>query len=999
MKDSSELQQDITNLSEEALKDLLDQVIDHKRPESEKCPLVRRLNEETMKEEAFLEVSLPTISRALSAGTASSSVSAPTSHHRRKVRGRGTHTQSFNGRPTLSTENQVHSSQSMQDLVAANSNEVSSMAAKGPALSRPGNQRRAATRANSFSHQQERSELTNDRSTSAAAGNCNNSSSLLTPLSQGGQQRKLKSKTANNISVCSSVNKEDPSMFDGNRNSNSDRNNNKSVCDDVDESTSSYESAECSSSLHKAAFRSLAATGQVQNGHRSADDGQDVMQVEMQDLPKKASYQRYSANGSLEANSPTEMTCLLPKNSDHGTGNQVDHGVAFDSYLSKRPSGLDLFDKPNRDKSSSSHLVEYNSDKHEMRQQNEINDSSAMGPRLQAGNQLPSAPSRPELKKKRTKAEEKTLAEQIEGHIGHKDVEYLVNYVTGEGGKDGSKSKEGGVQRAKKTQSAPISQSKLSSRDSRKRNANENEDNSTIPVNSQERSKSVDNEPKMKRVQTISESASASQISKLPSEGLLSSPDEEARDTFGELIVSPPGSPRQAPSESFVSYNSRCDDLTDDEKGYLSDQDSGFQVARTKRHRHLRNRQDYADLQVRRSLPLNKKGLQSYHHHPSSASSPLSTTPSAVSVSSSAAPSISGVTSTSRGYESEREYYTEESRKRQESSRRKVATSMPHSGENSADNSDVDSSLSLPTVRHLSQNQAHGDVAPPLPSPPPSVPPKVSYAAVAKSTSSISGPKDTVVGHLNTKHSGDFIVDSFVGTADEGEEDFPQLISVQLPANEIVEADKVVDVKEEADDSEPEVCSNLDNPLMVESTSHERAASPRSHLKKVNSVPETKAPAADKKQLATSFSLDLDKMPNSSTSLPPVVIFDDEPSLKEATNVSSSFTFGFFDDSPNESTTERNSRSPSASIPEPIKAMDCRVLEKAYCVEPKAEVARPLAGRISAQESGAKIVFKPCPNYDVDLGTFNYLEILNFIYKAWDSALRNNESARMQSIF
>lgn len=135
--------------------------------------------------------------------------------------------------------------------------------------------------------------------------------------------------------------------------------------------------------------------------------------------------------------------------------------------------------------------------------------------------------------------------------------------------------------------------------------------------------------------------------------------------------------------------------FSDDEKGYCSDQETGFQVMRSKNRRFNRHNR----------LPMTK-GHMVVNKVPVSTTS-LSKTPSITSATS--------VSLNSRGYDSERECnYSEESVKKKPV-RRKSISSVPHSQQNSAENSDVDSSLSLPVASLTGAG-------------------RISYAQIAKST-------------------------------------------------------------------------------------------------------------------------------------------------------------------------------------------------------------------------------------------------------------------------
>lgn len=155
----------------------------------------------------------------------------------------------------------------------------------------------------------------------------------------------------------------------------------------------------------------------------------------------------------------------------------------------------------------------------------------------------------------------------------------------------------------------------------------------------------------------------------------------------------------------------------------MADQETSFQTVKSK---HLKRRKGVSrnkgDLRMSSPLP------RSSNHIFTNSSSSTSTTPS---VTSSTSNSVN-TSMTARGYESEREYCADEYRRRKEYlNHRKLASSMPHSEQNSADNSDMESSCSYPVSGRM-------PILPTPPGPPAassnsiSSTPKVSYADIAK---------------------------------------------------------------------------------------------------------------------------------------------------------------------------------------------------------------------------------------------------------------------------
>lgn len=296
------------------------------------------------------------------------------------------------------------------------------------------------------------------------------------------------------------------------------------------------------------------------------------------------------------------------------------------------------------------------------------------------------------IKKKVKPDEPLVLAEHIEGYIGDKDVEYLVHYVAGS---DSSKTSSN----AKVPASAPGN--------SRKK-----------PVNGK-------SEPRKRAVTDggltngclEEESREGS-----PTDDTVSSSNVNHERKFNkypftksESLDSPAVSPSQAPSiASCVEYGRG--EYSEDEMGYHSDREAGF-VPYTRRKK-VRGQSQKILHSSNKARSVGNSSLAS------AASSPLSNTPSVISASSMSAQGTAATTC--RGYESEREYYAED---RKQLSRRKAVSSMPHSEQNSPENSDVDSSISLPVAAHRIQPVQ-----------------KVSYAEMAASSSisTVKLPSDMV---------------------------------------------------------------------------------------------------------------------------------------------------------------------------------------------------------------------------------------------------------------
>lgn len=301
------------------------------------------------------------------------------------------------------------------------------------------------------------------------------------------------------------------------------------------------------------------------------------------------------------------------------------------------------------------------------------------------------------------------LAEQIEGHIGDKDVEFLVHYV------DGGSSNSENV--------------KVSNNGNNANSSKVPGNASSTPGNGSNKKKSNNFNGKEPRKRTVTDGGSIPNGDRLEEESRENSPVEPSSTatkfnkypfTKSESLDSPAVSPSQAPSiASCVEYGA-MEHYSDDGMEYHSDREAGF-VPYTRR-RKVRGQSQKLSLHTIRSKARSVGGNSSFA---SAASSPLSITPSVISASSMSGTGVQGTSGTTcRGYESEREYYNED---RKQGSRRKAVSSMPHSEQNSPENSDVDSSLSLPTAAHhrISSTAAASAVQ------------KVSYAKMAAGSNNI----------------------------------------------------------------------------------------------------------------------------------------------------------------------------------------------------------------------------------------------------------------------
>lgn len=312
-----ETDQEVSKLDEKELRELLEQVIDHRKPESDKSSLVRRLHEEVSKDEASLEHGLSFSSRSGTASAPSYNISSrrdapsklqhsdPSSSAFGGRRSNSRGTESLSGR--LGCDHrlpEVYSSQSLQDLELLNGG--SSDAAHGSAAVRPGPTRTSrktkATRANSLQQDHpELSNLSNERSASAAAGNSWSGGLNSQPGSSGGKMQLSTSKTSQSIS--SSLKSSPLPQFASHSSLPNDSNNNKSgsACDlDLGPSDSSSH-RNFNSAVSRARDCDLSSVDKA--------DSENVGAMEMKELRRQAQFVNYSSRGlSLDSHATSAST-------------------------------------------------------------------------------------------------------------------------------------------------------------------------------------------------------------------------------------------------------------------------------------------------------------------------------------------------------------------------------------------------------------------------------------------------------------------------------------------------------------------------------------------------------------------------------------------------------------------------------------------------------------------------------------------------------------------
>lgn len=533
-----------------------------------------------------------------------------------------------------------------------------------------------------------------------------------------------------------------------------------------------------------------------------------------------------------------------------------------------------------------------------------------------------------------------------------------------------------------------------------------------------------------------------------------SSSDDKVADKMakGRRSTSPldrMSSPSHSHATSVASYAADefilRDEFSDDEKGYHTDQDSGFQLINGRKRFNRQHRMS--------RLPVNR---QQFHTSTrptvlttATPSSPTASSPSFSGTAfSGASASASGSANlTSRGYESEKEFYPDNFSSRQATvRRRKTASSMPHSQRNSPENSDVDSSLSLPIVHRT---------------PPPAPPPvtedehsgRISYAQIARSASA-AVPAVTAVGlHAavsstarpstsNGSSSTVVAIKSGTGvnvTADtgakvraaagksappksnvgdesahvhdnlsaEGRSSSASTAVVSAASDSAAAAARVSLHKEEMCDTKAtaQISTQLVSPPSTSATDN------RQQVRKNNSIPESVTHRSMITTKPVNRSLESMRPPHQQ---PAVIMCEDsglEHGNKPSMPVQAAVTFGFFDDSGDEGTTKKSAATAAAAVTNGAHIQNQKQgspwfkeqqsVDRSSCHSSASDSAPPdssrsaSAGRRQEQggdeqrtgrETGLKAQRPVGPSSisyppDADIETFNYNEILAYIRK------------------
>lgn len=491
-------------------------------------------------------------------------------------------------------------------------------------------------------------------------------------------------------------------------------------------------------------------------------------------------------------------------------------------------------------------------------------------------------------------------------------------------------------------------------------------------------------------------------------------------------------------ADEFILRN---DEFSDDEKGYHTDQDSGFQLINGRKRFNRQHRMS--------RLPVNRQNFQNSRPNVLTTATPSSPTASSSPSFSGTAFSVSGASASAsgsanlRGYESEKEFYPDNFSSRQATvRRRKTASSMPHSERNSPENSDVDSSLSLPIVHRT---------------PPPAPPPvtedehsgRISYAQIARAASAAAAAA-SATGHqsslrsststgISSSSSASGVKTGTGAAADNGakvkamgktappksnagdEGTAPhdnlsadtrrQVASSATGASAGVTGESRVKHKDEMRDATLTKTTTTQTIGRILSPSSPTSGDKGTQIRKQNSIPDSMA----SKSLITTRPLNrsLDSAPRPQHELPAVIMCDSSSTSQEDEETSvpaASVTFGFFDDDADEGTTQltvtavtngahENQKPSSAYFEDEGLVHDASCHSSPGDCNAEHSAGRPEAGdqrsedrrqqsgderRVSEGGRKAKLSVGPSSiSYppDVDIETFNYNEILAYIRK------------------
>ena len=569
-------------------------------------------------------------------------------------------------------------------------------------------------------------------------------------------------------------------------------------------------------------------------------------------------------------------------------------------------------------------------------------------------------------KSKKNREEPPVLAGNLPGNIGDKDVDYLTHYVSG----------------LDPTRSAGTSRRERKAVEGRSKEAGGKK---KAPERSNSQPESSCSEEKV--------------VTKMPKGRSTSPLDRPSSPSHAASVAS------YAPDELIL----RSDEFSDEEKGYHTDQDSGFQLMIGKKRYNRHNR-------ASRLPGVNSSSSRQANARVPTAATLSPTASSPASLSAAASFSVSGASASgstnlhSRGYDSEKEFYADNFSSRQATvRRRKTASSMPHSERNSPENSDVDSSLSLPIVHRLpprppvSEEDHSG---------------RISYAQIARSASTAAARPTPATSRSAAA------IDAGAGAGVKSRQSAPKPPASHVQSSVASESASSVDnpaaearepeasgtsgvacdsgTRVSLNESEISACdaaigvtvssggSSLPPPSSTASSGAPNAAADnRQQIRKHNSIPE----ASFKSMIATKTlnrSLDSARPP---LEMPAVIMCTDGagPSSAKCANGSeapTAVTFGFFDDLTDDD--ERSDAALPSSLPTSPIVSETEVHastdqtpaplapSKQSVTSPPHEAPVPVA---PAKNSPARLPTSSTRVADADIETFNYSEILAYIRK------------------
>ncbi|XP_054167948.1 putative uncharacterized protein DDB_G0282133 isoform X2 [Oppia nitens] len=920
------------NLSEDQLKDVLDQLTDHSRPNSEKCPLVRRLKEENASRE---EPDLVIACRPQRLST--------TTRPTRKYRRSGSKEAEFaREKSNGSVINSVSSSKSLQDLMSANTSEYD-MRAIG--ANRGGKRLNKDSRANSLT---------------------------MPPVST---QHLFNNNSIKNDVFNSDVrNKTLKGRVVG-------QHPKESGCNESTNSSRVYN--ECPTT-HTVVNHNMDSCDKnyTPNCNSCASDDQHIHPkneyIEMHDLGRRVNLvqvvdgklvdceQQIKTNESTTLRSANNVdTCpdfgLKAINSRDAIKSGSERVVNNCDYNSKESTNdinednkMMYYHQPETGKPYDPTPTYLTNTYHD----SDVSSASPFNPIYQSyQSATKSEPTNSRIAKSKNKKRmtaEAIKAEDIAGHIGNKDLEFLVEYVNSAGGdssidinsKNGSILANNSVKENVKKKNQMTNNSVSKRKNGSNVNSNQsashksNSVSANIPLSSSSSSSSDEGNSVSKHSDFAQRTNSQTHETTSPLNSSSESNDKKLSREDSDFLEEETLSLSTHNSFSLIESNISADLLCTASDSEMADREKGFVTPKSKHFKRRMHRQE------------NQRFNKSQSMQSSTSTTPSSSTVSGAGVS---YERFSGM----RGYESEREY-TDDFRRYQSKSVCSRRKSVPHSEHNSAYNSDGEMSChsmpirndSLKTEKIYSESRTTPSSI--------SSTPKASYADIAKTDKKSS--IDTIISHINKVQYPAFSqLDSSLSLmVDDLTPSTSQNNSQLIESNESLQQNVVVTDKQDLiNDSYSATITSMTN------------------------TPEPQTDSLNNECLLseTVKNNSIDMAINSSKSdsvVPPVIMLDYSESVptKDLDNIS----FGFFDDVilfPNNINNDKS---------------QTNILNETLEERPDCEAKSPFNTSLESESQMNSPIVKadPMAYIDVDKRSFNYDHILGFIKKAWDNAKRDN---------